>query len=137
MKILLFSPAWVGDMVMAQSLFKVLHQEYADVVLDVVSPPWAYDLLQRMPEVNNAYKIDVQRGKFGWKVRRQLAEALQENHYDWAITLPITWKSALLGYWSKVPKRTGFIGEFRYGLLNDVRCLDKKNYPIWYNAMWL
>jgi len=129
MKILLFSPAWVGDMVMAQSLFKVLHQEYTDVTLDVISPPWAYDLLQRMPEVNNTYKIDVQRGKFGWKVRHQLADRLQENHYDWAITLPITWKSALVGYWSKTPKRTGFLGEFRYGLLNDARRLDKEKLP--------
>jgi len=129
MKILLFSPAWIGDMVMAQSLFKVLHQEYPNVTLDVVSPPWTYDLLQRMPEVNNAYKIDVQRGKFGWKVRHQLADSLQENHYDWAITLPITWKSALVGYWSKAPKRTGFLGEFRYGLLNDARRLDKEKLP--------
>jgi len=129
MKILVFSPAWVGDMVMAQSLFKILHQEHPNVTLDVVSPPWAYDLLQRMPEVNNAYKIEVQRGKFGWKVRHQLAGKLQENHYDWAITLPVTWKSALIGYWSKTPKRTGFLGEFRYGLLNDTRCLNKEKLP--------
>ncbi|MBT4145811.1 MAG: lipopolysaccharide heptosyltransferase II, partial [Gammaproteobacteria bacterium] len=48
MKILIFSPAWVGDMVMAQSLFKSLHQQYEDLTLDVISPPWVYGLLQRM-----------------------------------------------------------------------------------------
>lgn len=129
MNILIFSPAWIGDMVMAQSLFKVLHQQYTDLSLDVIAPPWPYDLLQRMPEINKHYKINVQRGKFSWQVRRDIANKLQTNHYDWAITMPVTWKSALNGYWSGAPKRTGFLGEMRYGLLNDRRKLDTQKLP--------
>ncbi|NOQ15175.1 MAG: lipopolysaccharide heptosyltransferase II [Methyloprofundus sp.] len=129
MNILVFSPSWVGDMVMAQTLFKVLHQQYADLTLDVIAPPWPYDLLQRMPEVNHHYKIEVQRGKFSWQVRRDIAQKLQDKHYDWAITLPVTWKSALNGYWSGAPRRTGFLGEMRYGLLNDRRKLDPQKLP--------
>jgi len=129
MKILIFAPSWVGDMVMAQTLFKVLHQQYAHLTLDVISPPWPYDLLQRMPEVNEHYKIEIERGKLGWKVRRQLADKLKSNQYDLTITMPVTWKSALIGYWCGVPKRTGFLGEMRYGLLNDRRRLDKKKLP--------
>ncbi len=129
MKILIFSPSWVGDMVMAQSLFKTLHQYYPSSTLDVISPPWPYDLLQRMPEVNRAYKIELTRGKLGWKVRRELAKKLKENHYDWVITLPVTWKSALVGYWCDIPKRTGYLGEMRYGLLNDRRKLETQKLP--------
>jgi len=129
MKILIFSPAWVGDMVMAQSLFKTLHQHYPNVTLDVISPPWPYDLLQRMPEVNRAYKIELTRGKLGWTVRRELAKKLKEKHYDWVITLPITWKSALVGYWCGIAKRTGYLGEMRYALLNDKRKLEPKKLP--------
>jgi len=129
MKILIFSPSWVGDMVMAQTLFKVLHQQYANLTLDVISPPWPYDLLQRMPEVNNHYKLELERGKLGWQARRQLANKLKSNHYDLAITMPITWKSALNGYWCGAPKRTGYLGEMRYGLLNDRRKLDKDKLP--------
>lgn len=129
MNILIFSPSWVGDLVMAQTLFKVLHQQYPDLSLDVIAPPWPYDLLQRMPEVNKHYKIEVQRGKFSWQVRRDIAKKLQDKHYDWAITLPVTWKSALNGYWSGAPRRTGFLGEMRYGLLNDRRTLDPKKLP--------
>lgn len=129
MNILVFSPAWVGDMVMAQTLFKVLHQQYPDLNLDVISPPWPYDLLQRMPEVSNHYKIEVQRGKFSWQARRNIANKLQDEYYDWAITMPVTWKSSLNGYWSGAPRRTGFLGEMRYGLLNDRRKLDLKKLP--------
>jgi len=129
MKILIFAPSWVGDMVMAQTLFKVLHQQYANLSLDVISPPWPYDLLQRMPEVTQHYKIELERGKLGWQARRQLADKLKVNHYDLAITMPITWKSALTGYWCGAPKRTGYLGEMRYGLLNDRRKLDKDKLP--------
>jgi len=129
MKILIFSPAWVGDMVMAQSLFKALHQQYENLTLDVISPPWVYDLLQRMPEVNQHYKIDVQRGKFGWAIRRDLGKQLQKNEYDQVITLPVTWKSALTGYWCGISKRTGYLGEMRYGLLTDKRKMDKEKLP--------
>ncbi|WP_428353302.1 lipopolysaccharide heptosyltransferase II [Methyloprofundus sp.] len=129
MNILVFSPSWVGDMVMTQTLFKVLQQQYPDLNLDVIAPPWPYDLLQRMPEVSNHYKIEVQRGKFSWQARRDIANSIKDKHYDWAITMPITWKSALNGYWSGAAKRTGFLGEMRYGLLNDKRKLDTKKLP--------
>ncbi len=129
MNILVFSPAWVGDMVMAQTLFKVLHQQYPDVTLDVIAPPWPYDLLQRMPEVNNHYKIAVQRGAFSWQARRDIADNIKDKQYDWAITMPVTWKSALNGYWSGALRRTGFLGEMRFGLLNDWRQLDTKKLP--------
>lgn len=129
MNILVFSPSWVGDMVMAQTLFKVLKQQYPDLTLDVIAPPWPYDLLRRMPEVDNYYKIEVQRGKFSWQARRNIAKKLQNKHYDWAITLPITWKSALIGYWSGAKKRTGYLGEQRYFLLNDARELDAEKLP--------
>lgn len=129
MNILVFSPAWVGDMVMAQTLFKVLHQHYPDMNLDVIAPPWPYDLLQRMPEVNKHYKIEVQRGKFSLQARRDIAHSIKDKQYDWAITMPVTWKSALNGYWSGAPRRSGFLGEMRYGLLNDRRRLDTKKLP--------
>ncbi len=129
MNVLIFSPGWVGDMVMAQALFKVLHQQYPDLTLDVVAPPWPYNLLQRMPEVSKHYKIEVQRGKFSWQGRREMANKLQGKHYDWVITLPVTWKSALTAYWSGAQKRTGFLGELRYGLLNDWRKLDSQKLP--------
>src|SRR5256885_5394205 len=39
-KLLVVGPAWVGDMVLAQSLFKILKQRYPGCRLDVVAPAW-------------------------------------------------------------------------------------------------
>lgn len=64
-------------------------------------------------------------GQFGFGERRKIGLALRERHYDWAIVLPNSWKSALIPYYAKIPRRTGFIGECRWGLLNDCRKLDK------------
>ena len=49
-RILIAGPAWVGDMVMAQSLFKVLRAQSPQAKIDVVAPPWSEPLLARMPE---------------------------------------------------------------------------------------
>ena len=36
---LVVGPSWVGDMVMAQSLFKRLRQQQPEAVIDVLAPP--------------------------------------------------------------------------------------------------
>jgi len=129
-KILIIGPAWVGDMVMAQSLFKLLKQQNADVRIDVLAPAWTFSLLQCMPEISEALEIPLTHGEFKLRARYQLGKKLREKAYDEAIVLPNTFKSALIPWFAKIPKRTGWIGECRYGLLNDIRRLDKARYPL-------
>ena len=51
-KILILGPAWVGDMVLAQSLFKTLKINHPNCIIDVAAPAWTLPLLARMPEVS-------------------------------------------------------------------------------------
>ncbi|MDX1574112.1 MAG: lipopolysaccharide heptosyltransferase II, partial [Methylophaga sp.] len=127
--ILIVGPSWVGDMVMAQSLFIALKQQHPQCVIDVLAPAWTRPLLKRMPEVRSAIDMPVTHGMFAWKIRRKLGLSLR-GQYDQAIILPNSWKSALIPWFAKIPKRTGWRGEMRYGLLNDLRELDKQALPL-------
>ena len=124
-RILVVGPAWVGDMVMAQSLFMTLKARFPDAEIDVLAPPWSRPLLARMPEVHQAVMLPVEHGQFGFGVRRRLGLTLY-GRYSRAIVLPRSWKSALVPYFAGIPVRTGYRGELRWGLINDMRRLDKK-----------
>ena len=124
MKILIIGPSWVGDLVMAQSLFITLCRQYENPQIDVLAPSWSAPILDVMPEVHQTIEMPLGHGELQLKVRKQLAIKLKNKRYDWAIVLPNSFKSALIPWLAYIPKRTGWRGEFRYGLLNDLRLLD-------------
>lgn len=130
MRILIVGPAWVGDMVMAQSLFIRLRALHPDARIDVLAPAWTRPILERMPEVATALDMPLGHGRLGLAVRRRLGHALRGRHYDQAIVLPNSWKSALVPWFANIPLRTGWRGEFRHGLLNDCRRLDREQLPL-------
>ncbi|WP_370210108.1 lipopolysaccharide heptosyltransferase II [Alloalcanivorax venustensis] len=127
-RILVVGPSWVGDMVMAQTLFAEL-QRQRPCDIDVLAPAWCRPLLSRMPEVRQALDLPFGHGELKLRQRRAEGRALRGG-YDRAFVLPNSLKSALIPFWAGVPVRTGWRGEMRYGLLNDVRKLDKERYPL-------
>lgn len=130
MKILVIGPSWVGDMMMSQSLYRTLKTEYPDAVIDVMAPAWCRPLLSRMPEVNEALAMPLGHGALEIAERRRLGKMLKANGYDRAFVLPNSFKSALVPFFAAIPRRTGWRGEMRYGLLNDLRRLDKTAFPL-------
>ena len=128
-KVLIVGPSWVGDMVMAQSLFMVLMRANPDTEITVLGPPWSIPILARMPEVAHTVDMPVGHGVLGLGVRRRLGRALMASRFDHAIVLPGSLKSALVPWFAKIPRRTGYVGEQRWGLLNDIRRLDARRLP--------
>ncbi|QLC73521.1 lipopolysaccharide heptosyltransferase II [Pseudomonas sp. LPB0260] len=129
MRILIVGPSWVGDMVMAQTLFQCLKQRHGDCDIDVLAPEWSRPILERMPEVRRALSFPLGHGVLQLATRRRIGKSLV-GQYDQAILLPNSLKSALVPFFAGIAKRTGWKGEMRYGLLNDVRKLDKQRYPL-------
>ncbi len=129
-KILVVGPAWVGDMVMAQSLFKFLKQRDSQVTIDVLAPAWSLPLLERMPEVSSAIVMPLGHGQLELPKRYSLGKSLRSKNYSQAIVLPNSFKSALIPWFAKIPVRTGWSREMRCMILNDARRLDKKRYPL-------
>ena len=124
--VLIIAPSWVGDMVMAQSLFKVLKAQDAGRAIDVLAPGWTLALLERMPEVRDAIKMPLGHGQLQLMMRRRLGVSLRAAGYEQAILLPNSFKSALIPYWARIPRRTGYVGEMRQWLLTDGRKLDRQ-----------
>lgn len=125
-KILIVGPSWVGDMVMAQSLFKVLRQHDPEAIIDVLAPSWSLPLLDRMPEVRRGIVMPLGHGRLGLGERYRLGKSLRLESYSQAIVLPNSLKSAIVPWAAEIPQRIGYRGEMRYGLLNDLRLLDKQ-----------
>jgi heptosyltransferase-2 len=116
-------------MVLAQSLFKALYR-VSDTVIDVLAPAPFGPLLSRMPEVGDHIEPPFRRGKLDLGVRYHLGRDLSGRGYDQAIILPNSWKSALTPFWARIPMRTGYVGEQRWGLVNDIRKLVKSKLPM-------
>ncbi len=129
-KILIVGPSWVGDMVMAQSLFIALKQQNPDCLIDVLAPAWSLPILARMPQVRRGIAMPVGHGKLQLAMRYRLGKSLQPEAYDQSILLPNSLKSGLVPLFANIPMRTGWRGEMRYGLLNDIRLLNKERYPL-------
>jgi len=129
MRILVIGPSWVGDMIMAQTLFKVLKKRHPNCQIDVLAPNWSLPLLSRMAEVDQALDLPFIHGDLKLKERYLFAKKLR-HIYTQVIVLPGSLKAALIPFWAKIPTRTGFKGEMRYGLLNDLRQLDKNKYKL-------
>ena len=118
-KVLVVGPSWVGDMVMAQALYKLLRRDDPRVQIHVVAPPWSLPVLERMPEVARGLELAVGHGELGLGRRVTLARQLRAERYTRAIVLPRSAKAALVPWLARVPLRTGFRGEWRVAGIAD------------------
>jgi heptosyltransferase-2 len=116
-------------MVLAHSLFKILKLNDPNCSIDVAAPAWTLPLLERMPEVNKGIALPFKHGQFALFERIKFGKSLRHEAYTQAIILTNSLKSAILPFAAKIPQRTSFLGEMRYGLLNDIRDLDKVKLP--------
>ncbi|WP_097032588.1 lipopolysaccharide heptosyltransferase II [Sodalis endosymbiont of Henestaris halophilus] len=130
MKILIIGPSWVGDMMLSQSLYLLLAKRYSNVEIDVIAPAWSSPLLNLMPEVRQVLTMPFGHGTLSLLKRRRLGHVLRQNRYQQAIVLPNSFKSALVPFFTGIPHRTGWSGEMRYVLLNDIRTLNKQDFPL-------
>ncbi|MCL4688438.1 MAG: lipopolysaccharide heptosyltransferase II [Burkholderiales bacterium] len=125
---LVVSPSWIGDAVLAHPLLARLEARDPAGAIDVVAPAWASAVYGRMPEVRRVIAFPFGHGELKLGERRRFARGL--SRYDRAVVLPGSLKSALVPWFAGIPVRTGWRGEMRYGLLNDLRRLDEAALPL-------
>ncbi|WP_051710028.1 lipopolysaccharide heptosyltransferase II [Andreprevotia chitinilytica] len=128
-RILIVAPAWVGDAIMAQPLYARLKAKHPGCEIDVLAPAWTRPLHARMPEISESFDNPFGHGELKLGARWKLARQLKKRRYDQAILLPNSLKSALIPFFAGIPLRTGWTGEARYWLVNDIRTLDTLALP--------
>jgi heptosyltransferase-2 len=125
---LIVAPSWIGDAVLSHPLLVRLKEGDPTGEIDVLAPPWVLPVYHRMAQVRATHALPFGHGELKLGARRRFAKSLPR--YDRAVVLPNTLKSALIPWHAGIPVRTGWRGEMRYGLLNDLRRLDEAALPL-------
>src|SRR4051812_33819306 len=121
---LVIAPQWIGDAVMTEPLLRRLHARGERLTVGAL--PWVAPVYRAMPQVEAVVEFPFQHGGLQFKARRMAARAL--HGFDTAYVLPNSLKSALLPVLAGIPKRVGYLGEARVGLLTH-RLKNPKNRP--------
>jgi heptosyltransferase-2 len=123
--ILIIPYMWIGDFVRGHTVVRVLKERWPNRPVDVLATSLCAPLVDYMPGVRQGIVWDLPRSRLA--VRRQfgLARLLREQNYGTALVLPRTWKAAIAPALAGIPERVGFVGEFRFGLINRWRWREK------------
>jgi heptosyltransferase II len=111
---LVIAPQWIGDAVMTEPLIRRLHVRGERLTVGAL--PWVAPVYRAMPQVAEVIEFPFQHGGVQFKARRRLASEL-DGRFDIAYICPNSLKSALLPFMASIPKRVGYLGEARIGLL--------------------
>ena len=124
--ILIVPFVWIGDFVRVHSVVKLLRAQNPERPVDMVSSTLCAPLADYMPGLRRAIVADLPRRRLGLAQQFALAKELRERHYGQALVMSRKWKAALAPWLAGIPRRTGFIGELRFGLINDMRYGERK-----------
>ena len=123
-------PSWIGDAIMAQPLFARLKAQNPQLKIDALAPAWVRPVLSRMAEIAAVHASPFAHGELNLGQRLQIARELKQGGYDRAYILPNSFKSALMPWLAGIPRRIGFTGECRFGLINERHRLNKAALPL-------
>lgn len=124
--ILIVPYMWIGDFVRVHSVVKLLKARWPDRPIDLITSSLCAPILDYLPGVRKGIIADLPRKRLPFGQYLELAQRLRAEHYGTVLVMPRTWKSALAPFLAGIPERTGFAGEGRFLLINDMRWGERK-----------
>src|SRR5215216_4357969 len=112
---IVIAPQWIGDAVMSEPLLATLAARGER--LSVAALPWVAPVYRAMPQVQEVIELPFAHGRLDWSARRRVGREWR-GRFDAAYVLPNSIKAALLPFFARIPRRIGYRGEGRFGLLN-------------------
>ncbi|MEC9205980.1 MAG: lipopolysaccharide heptosyltransferase II [Pseudomonadota bacterium] len=119
-KVLIIAPSWIGDLIIAHSLFKELKLKDKNVIIDLVIRSYLKPIADMMPEINKKHILDIPHGSLGLLDRYYLSRKIKLEKYNQAFILTNSFKAAIIPWLAKIPIRVGYVGEMRYGVINKI-----------------
>lgn len=119
--VLIIPYMWIGDFVRGHTVVRVLKERWPNRPVDLLTTSLCAPLVDYMPGVRRGIVLDLPRGRLALAKQWALAKQFREARYGTALVMPRTWKSAIAPALAAIPQRTGFVGEVRFGLINDWR----------------
>jgi lipopolysaccharide heptosyltransferase II len=117
---------WIGDFVRCHTVVRLLRERFPGRPIDMLTTRMVSPLIDYMPGVRKGIVFDLPRKRLALPQHRALADLLRQERYGDALIMPRTWKSALAPFLAGIPRRTGFVGEMRFGIVNDLRGGEKR-----------
>lgn len=113
---MIIAPQWIGDAVMTEPLLRRLHLRGERLTVGAL--PWVAPVYRLMPQVAQVIEFAFTHGGLQLAARRSLARQLK-GRFGSAYVCPNSLKSALLPFLAGIPRRVGYLGEARLGLLTQ------------------
>ena len=119
--VLIVPYVWIGDFVRVHSVVKLLRAQVPARPVDILASPLCAPIADYMPGVRQAVVADLPHRQLVLRRQFELAARLRAAHYGQALVMSRKWKAALAPTLAGIPVRTGFFGEGRFGVINDMR----------------
>lgn len=128
MKIALFLPNWIGDVVMATPALRAIRHQFSDAEIVGVMRPYVADVMAGT-DLLDRYLFHEPRGttpeRRGWSFIKQL----RKERFDVAVLFPNSLRSGWFAWLSGAKKRIGFQRDGRSLLLTDGLTPKSKSIP--------
>lgn len=124
--ILIIPYMWIGDFVRNHTVVRVLKERWPNRPVDLLTTTLCAPLVDYMPGVRRGIVWDLPRSRLALRRQFGLAKLLRAENYGTALVLPRTWKAAIAPTLAGIPERVGWVGEFRFGLINHWRWGESK-----------
>jgi heptosyltransferase II len=112
MKVAIFLPNWLGDLVMATPVLRALRRKFGnDAQLVGIMRPYLADLLTGTNWLDEQWFFDpwsLDRALHAWTV----ANRMRRERFDLAVLLTNSFRPALMSWWARAKQRIGYV---RYG----------------------
>jgi heptosyltransferase-2 len=118
MRIAVFCPNWVGDLVMATPALRAIRMQYPLADITAVLRPYVAGVLEGLDLVDRLMLHDPfgsEPESRGWKFARKL----RAEEFDWALVLPNSLRSAWWAWLSGASRRVGIARDGRGWLLTE------------------